>query len=85
MRCFTLRHCVWWWWLVAVWLSGCSQWATPAPAPPRPSLPAVHYVKPSDPKAVVGLTQDVIEALQERDRRWQQHVEFLEQRLQGGR
>lgn len=84
MRCFALRYCVWWW-LVAVWLSGCSQWATPAPAPPRPSLPAVHYVKPNHPKAVVGLTQDAVEALQERDRRWQQHVEFLEQRLQGGR
>ena len=77
MRCFTLRHCVWWW-LVAVWLSGCSQWATSAPAPPRPSPAAVHYVKPNHPEAVVGLTQDAVEALHKRYRRWQQYVEFLE-------
>lgn len=84
MRCFTLRHCGWW--LVAVWLSWCSQWAAPALALPRPSLPAVHWVKPNSPKAVVvGLTLAAVEALQERDPRWQQYVEFLEQRLQGDR
>ena len=54
-----------------------------SPCSPRPSLPAVHYVKPNHPEAVAGLTQDAVEVLQERDRRWQQYVELLEERLQG--
>lgn len=79
MRGFTLRHCMWW--LVAVWLSWCSLWAAPSPALPLPSLPAVHYVKPNHPKAVVGLTRAAVEPLRERNPRWQQYVEFLVQHL----
>ena len=83
MRCFSLRQCVWWL-IVAVWFPGCSLWTARTAAPPRPSLPAVTYVKPNHPQAVLGLTQDSVQALQERDGRWQRHVKLLEQRLQGG-
>jgi hypothetical protein len=63
-------------------LPGCAWWATAAPPPPRPTLPEVRYVPPSDPQAVAGLTADAIEALRKRDLLLQKHIERLEWQLQ---
>jgi hypothetical protein len=65
-------------------LSGCSL-GTAASPPPRPALPEVRYVTPCDPKAVAGLTQEAIEVLRKRDLLLRQHIERLEQRIQGQR
>jgi hypothetical protein len=65
-------------------LSGCSL-GTAAPPPPRPGLPEVRYVTPCDPKAVAGLTQEAIEVLRKRDLLLRQHIERLEQQIQGQR
>jgi hypothetical protein len=65
-------------------LAGCSQ-GTAMPPPPRPALPEVRYVAPGDPKAVAGLTQEAIEALRKRDLLLRQHIERLEQQIQGQR
>jgi hypothetical protein len=65
-------------------LSGCSL-GTAAPPPPRPALPEVRYVTPCDPKAVAGLTQEAIEVLRKRDLLLRQHIERLEQQIQGQR
>jgi hypothetical protein len=64
-------------------LPGCAWWATAAPPPPKPTLPEVRYVKPNDPKAVAGLTNDAVEALRKRDLLLQKHIERLEKQLQG--
>ncbi len=55
------------------------------PCPPAAIPPCGSLCQADHPKAVVGLTQNAVDALQERNLRWQQYVEFLEQRLQGGR
>lgn len=65
-------------------LSGCSL-GMAAPPPPRPALPEVRYVTPCDPKAVASLTQEAIEVLRKRDLLLRQHIERLEQRIQGQR
>ncbi|HJY84653.1 MAG TPA: hypothetical protein VKK81_26680 [Candidatus Binatia bacterium] len=65
-------------------LSGCSLGTAPPP-PPRPALPEVRYVTPCDPKAVAGLTQEAIEVLRKRDLLLRQHIERLEQQMQGQR
>ena len=64
-------------------LSGCAAGAG-AP-PPRPVLPEVRYVPACDAKAVAGLTQDDIETLRKRDLLLRQHIERLEQQIQGQR
>jgi hypothetical protein len=64
-------------------LPGCAWWATAAPPPPRPTLPEVRYVEPSDPKAVAGLTNEAVEALRKRDLLLQKHIERLERQIQG--
>jgi hypothetical protein len=48
-------------------------------------LPEVRYVTPYDPKAVAGLTQEAIEVLRKRDLLLRQHIERLEQQIQGQR
>jgi hypothetical protein len=65
-------------------LAGCSL-GTAIPPPPRPVLPEVRYVAPCDAKAVAGLTQEAIETLRKRDLLLQQHIERLEQQIQGQR
>ena len=65
-------------------LSGCGL-GTAAPPPSRPALPEVRYVPPCDPKAVAGLTQEAIEVLRKRDLLLRQHIERLEQQIQGQR
>lgn len=65
-------------------LSGCSLGMS-APPPPRPALPEVRYVTPCDPKATAGLTQEAIETLRKRDLLLRQHIERLEQQIQGQR
>ena len=65
-------------------LSGCSLGMS-APTPPRPVLPEVRYVPPCDTKAVAGLTQETIEVLRKRDLLLRQHIERLEQQIQGQR
>jgi len=65
-------------------LAGCSL-GTAIPPPPRPALPEVRYVPPCDAKAVAGLTQEAIETLRKRDLLLRQHIERLEQQIQGPR
>ena len=60
-------------------LAGCAP--TLAMLPARPAQPEIRYLRPSDPHVVAGLTQDAMELLRERDQRWQQHIEVLEQQL----
>lgn len=62
--------------------SGCAL-ATPAP-PPRPTLPEVTYVAPCDANAVVGLTQEAVEALRRRDQLLRRHIELLERHAREG-
>lgn len=62
-------------------VSGCAL-ATSAP-PARPTLPEVTYVAPCDAQAVVGLTQEAVEALRRRDQLLRHHIELLEQQAQG--
>jgi hypothetical protein len=61
--------------------AGCA-FTTPAP-PPRPTLPEVTYVAPCDAQAVVGLTQEAVDALRRRDQLLRYHIELLEQQAQG--
>jgi len=68
--------------VLALLVSGCSL-GTAAPPPPRPALPEVRYVPPCDSKAVAGLTQEAVETLRTRDLLLRQHLERLEQQLQG--
>ena len=65
-------------------LAGCSL-GTAIPPPSRPALPEVRYVAPCDAKAVAGLTQEAIETLRKRDLLLRQHIERLEQQIQGQR
>ena len=65
-------------------LAGCSL-GTAIPPPPRPALPEVRYVAPCDAKAVAGLTPEAIETLRKRDLLLRQHIERLEQQIQGQR
>ena len=65
-------------------LAGCSL-GTAIPPPPQPALPEVRYVAPCDAKAVAGLTQEAIETLRKRDLLLRQHIERLEQQIQGQR
>jgi hypothetical protein len=48
-------------------------------------LPEVRYVAPCDAKAVAGLTPEAIETLRKRDLLLRQHIERLEQQIQGQR
>ncbi len=66
-------------------LSGCSLGMSAPLPPPRPVLPEVRYVPPCDSKAVAGLTQEAIEVLRKRDLLLRQHIERLEQQIQGQR
>lgn len=67
-------------WLL-IGLPGCSLGTSTAP-PTLPVLPAIRYVPACDPEAVLGLTQEDVEGLRERDQMWQRHVAQLEQQLQ---
>ncbi|MGH7965913.1 MAG: hypothetical protein ACRERD_29530 [Candidatus Binatia bacterium] len=66
--------------LLLLLLSSCAPVITTPP--PRPVLPEVRYLSPGDPNAVVGLTQEAVEALRQRDLLWRQHVERLERQIQ---
>ena len=57
--------------------------AASRPLPPRPTLPAVTFVPPSDPQATVGLTPRGIEELKARDAAWRQYVGELESIIRG--
>lgn len=59
--------------------SGCARRV----APPRPPLPAVTFVRPADPDAVVGLTPTGVDDLKRRDAIWRGHVEQLEAIIRG--
>lgn len=61
--------------------NGCARRAVPA----RPPLPAVNFVRPNDPNAVVGLTGAGVENLKRRDAAWRDYAERLEATIRGGR
>jgi len=65
-----------------VLLSGCTYGTKVQPLPP-PTLPEIAYVPPCNPKAVVGLTNEAVEALRNRDILLRRHIQALEQQIRG--
>ena len=68
--------------VLLVLLSGCT-FGAKVQLPPPPTLSEIAYVPPCDPKAVVGLTNEAVEALRNRDILLRRHIQTLEQQIRG--
>ena len=64
-----------------LFFSGCAMNFAAQPLPPQPALPEIAYVTPCDPHAVVGLTQEAVNALRARDQLLRDHIQRLEKQM----